>query len=108
MGFARTFAKKLAMRKISADRIYPISSDPIEQGVLIVDASGTIQAVEHRSQHDPASLEIYRGVLVPGFINTQEALLHPEWTRPTSSDRPGHEYSLDRIGLVSYHQRRNG
>ena len=70
MGFARTFAKKLAMRKISADRIYPISSDPIEQGVLIVDASGTIQAVEHRSQHDPASLEIYRGVLVPGFINT--------------------------------------
>ncbi|HAN48624.1 MAG: hypothetical protein CCU27_11695 [Nitrospira sp. UW-LDO-02] len=36
------------------------------------------------------------------------ALLHPEWTRPTSSDCPGHEYSLDRISLVSYHQRRNG
>lgn len=33
---------------------------------------------------------------------------YPGMDRPTSSDCPGHEYSLDRISLVSYHQRRNG
>lgn len=58
------------MRKISADRIYPVASDPIQNGVVIVDDAGKILAIEAREQHDPASLEIYSGALVPGFVNT--------------------------------------
>lgn len=58
------------MRKISADRVYPVSSGPIENGVVIVDDAGKILAVETRDGHDPASLEIYNGALIPGFVNT--------------------------------------
>ena len=58
------------MRKISADRVYPIGAPPIDHGVLVVDPNGKILAVEPRAQHDPASLEIHRGALVPGFVNT--------------------------------------
>ncbi len=57
-------------RKITADRIYPVSSAPLDDAVVIVAADGTICAVERRSEHDPASLEYHKGVLVPGFINT--------------------------------------
>lgn len=58
------------MRKFSADWIFPISSKPIENGVVITDDAGKILAIESREQHDPASLDIQRGVLVPGFVNT--------------------------------------
>jgi cytosine/adenosine deaminase-related metal-dependent hydrolase len=58
------------MRKISADWIFPVSSEPIRQGVVITDDAGAILAVETRDQHDPASLEIRTGILTPGFINT--------------------------------------
>ncbi len=58
------------MRKITADRIYPVVTEPLEDAVIIADADGTIRAIERRSEHDPASLERYEGVLVPGFINT--------------------------------------
>ncbi|MEO6758361.1 MAG: amidohydrolase family protein [Saprospiraceae bacterium] len=58
------------MRKITADYLHPISSEPIEKGVLILDDQGQILAIESRDQHDPASLEIHSGWLIPGFINT--------------------------------------
>ena len=57
------------MRKLAASRIYPISSEPLEQSVLITDDTGKILAIEPQSQHDPASLETYEGVLIPGFVN---------------------------------------
>ncbi len=58
------------MRKITADWLYPISSEPIENGVIIVDNQGKILKIDRRDNHDAASLEYYKGVLVPGFINT--------------------------------------
>ena len=58
------------MRKITADRICPVSSEPLENAVLITDDAGKILAVESRENHDPASLEKYDGILVPGFVNT--------------------------------------
>ena len=58
------------MRKITADYIYPISSQPIEKGVLVIDKDGKILSIDERSAHDPASLEIHKGILVPGFVNT--------------------------------------
>lgn len=58
------------MRKISADWICPVSSKPLENAVVITDDQGKILAIESREQHDPASLEIHRGILVPGFVNT--------------------------------------
>ena len=58
------------MKKISADHIFPISSEPIKNGVIIVDDEGTILQINKREQHDLASLEVYNGIIIPGFINT--------------------------------------
>lgn len=58
------------MRKITADWIFPISTPPIENGVVITDDAGKILAIESRDQHDPASLESHKGLLIPGFVNT--------------------------------------
>ncbi len=58
------------MRKITADRIYPINGSPIENGVIIIDDAGEIHAIEQKKDYDSSSLEVYQGVIVPGFVNT--------------------------------------
>jgi len=58
------------MRKISANYVFPISSVPIKNGVVIVDDAGKILAVDEAKNHDKASLEKHRGIITPGFVNT--------------------------------------
>ncbi|MEZ4918662.1 MAG: amidohydrolase family protein [Saprospiraceae bacterium] len=57
------------MRKITADWVFPVSSEPIKNGVVTFDDSGVILSVDGPG---PASVdaEKYAGVLVPGFVNT--------------------------------------
>jgi cytosine/adenosine deaminase-related metal-dependent hydrolase len=57
------------MRKITADLILPISLKPIRNGVVIVDDNGKILKLGDRRNYDDLELEIYNGVIVPGFIN---------------------------------------
>ncbi len=57
------------MQKLTADHIFPITSAPIKNGVVILDDHGKILALDRRENHDPTSLELHRGVIVPGFIN---------------------------------------
>lgn len=58
------------MRKITADYIFPVSSDPVSRGVLLIDDDGRIAGIDARDAHDPTGLEVFAGVLVPGFVNT--------------------------------------
>ncbi len=59
------------MRKISADYIFPVNGPMLKEAVIIIDEdNGRILDIQSRSEHDLASLEIYRGAIVPGFINT--------------------------------------
>lgn len=58
------------MHKFSADILFPVSAPPIPNGVVITDETGKILALESREQHDPATLDIRRGAIVPGFVNT--------------------------------------
>ncbi len=58
------------MRKITADYIFPVSSEPIKQGVIVIDDDGKILSVDTRGQHAASGLENYEGVIVPGFVNT--------------------------------------
>lgn len=58
------------MRKISADYIFPVNSSPIKNGVIVLDNKGKILAIDERENHDPSSIEIHKGVIVPGFVNT--------------------------------------
>jgi aminodeoxyfutalosine deaminase len=58
------------MKKITADWVYPIASEPIKNGVVILDDNGKILALDQRENHDLASLDIQKGTLTPGFVNT--------------------------------------
>jgi cytosine/adenosine deaminase-related metal-dependent hydrolase len=57
-------------RKITADCICPVTSPPIENGAIIIDDAGKILEMSHRDDYDPAELQIYSGVITPGFINS--------------------------------------
>lgn len=58
------------MHKFSADWVFPIHDAPIRNGVVVADNYGKILSVNLPEQHDPASIDHYQGVLVPGFVNT--------------------------------------
>ncbi|MEM1214412.1 MAG: amidohydrolase family protein [Bacteroidota bacterium] len=58
------------MRKLTADYIFPVSSAPLTQHVLVLDDEGKLQRIDPLTQHDPASVEHLDGVLIPGLINT--------------------------------------
>jgi aminodeoxyfutalosine deaminase len=57
-------------RMISADLVFPISSPPIEGGVLVCGPDGTLEDVLESKHRDKAGVEKYKGWLVPGFVNT--------------------------------------
>lgn len=58
------------MRKITANIIYPVSGQPIENGVIVVNDKGEIVEIGKRENYDESELEIHEGALVPGFVNT--------------------------------------
>jgi len=78
------------MRKVSADYIFPISSEPIKNGVVSIDDDGVIIDISHPSLSTSSALrapsprekgngsnfieergvEHYKGIICPGFINT--------------------------------------
>ncbi len=58
------------MRKITADYIYTMDQSVIEDGVVVIDKTGKVLVINQMSAHDPSSLERYKGIIVPGFINT--------------------------------------
>ncbi|MEM1327730.1 MAG: amidohydrolase family protein [Bacteroidota bacterium] len=57
------------MRKITADKIYTISHDVLENHVIVLEEDGTILAIEPISQQVSSSILRFKGVLIPGFIN---------------------------------------
>ena len=59
------------MRYLSADYIFPVSSAPIKDGILLIDDDQRIVDVLRDKQNLASDVEIeyYKGVLCPGFIN---------------------------------------
>lgn len=43
---------------------------PIKEGVLTVDNNGKIVDITNRIDHELTDLEIYRGIIIPGMVNT--------------------------------------
>ena len=58
------------MRKVSADYIYPISSEPIKNGVITLDDEGVVLNVGNNKDGDNSGVEYFQGIICPGFINT--------------------------------------
>ncbi len=56
------------MRKISADIIYPISQNPIEGAVIIINDEGVILEVLNDNE-GLMDVEFFPGIICPGFIN---------------------------------------
>ena len=58
------------MRYVTADYLLPMKGAPLKEGVLVLDDDGTIMDVGSRAAFSSVDLETYKGVLLPGFINT--------------------------------------
>ncbi len=57
------------MKKFSADTVYTLENEPIENGVVSTDNNGIILSVT-RAKTDDDEVEKLSGAIVPGFINT--------------------------------------
>ena len=60
------------MRFIQADWVYPVSSAPIENGVVVLNDEGKIEDVlsQQASENLGDKIEKHSGILCPGFVNT--------------------------------------
>ncbi len=59
------------MRLLTADCIYPVSTPPLKDGLLLIDDDGTILDVLHDNHNVSVDLkpEYHHGLICPGFIN---------------------------------------
>ncbi|MFN0274147.1 MAG: amidohydrolase family protein [Chitinophagales bacterium] len=57
------------MRRIAADLIFPISSKPLRDKVLLLSDEGQVISIKEKSEFTEGELETYAGALVPGFVN---------------------------------------
>ena len=56
------------MRKIVANYVFPVTSEPLKNGVIELDENGIILNVRKLSK-DETGIEFYDGIIVPGFVN---------------------------------------
>ena len=57
------------MRKISADYIFTISSQPVKNGVVVVADDGQIIDVLPEGDVSGPDIELHQGIICPGFVN---------------------------------------
>ena len=59
------------MRKISANYIYPVTSNPIKNGILVLDDDNRIvDVIDTQGKiKEIQNLEFYSGIITPGFID---------------------------------------
>ena len=57
------------IQKIAADILYDGKGGKFEEHVLILD-DGKVVSIDSIDDHDPASIQFYEGILLPGLINT--------------------------------------
>lgn len=80
----------MSLRKITADYIFPISSPPIKNGVLIFDEKGTIVDLIDPAKTDLnfEDVQLFCGLLCPGFVNTH-CHLELSWMKGRIPEKTG-------------------
>jgi len=60
------------MRKFSSDYIFPVSEEPVKNGILITEDDGTIIDLLRVESFDYSltDVECFNGIICPGFVNT--------------------------------------
>ncbi len=85
------------MRFLTADYLFPLYIAPIKQGVLqISDNKEVIAVFENRSEVPQEKLEVFEGILCPGFVN---AHCHLELSHLLGKAEKGKGF-LDFIGAI--------
>ena len=58
------------MRFLTADYLFPLNTTPIKEGVLQISDDGKVIAIfENRREVSQDKLEIFEGIICPGFVN---------------------------------------
>ena len=59
------------MRFLTADYLFPLNQNPLKEGVLQVNDKGDVVAIlKQRKLVSERKLEVYNGILCPGFVNS--------------------------------------
>jgi cytosine/adenosine deaminase-related metal-dependent hydrolase len=58
------------MKKYTADKIFTLVGEPLENHVVITDNDGVIKSIDPIADHDVSSINSYKGIITPGFVNT--------------------------------------
>jgi len=58
------------MQFITASKIYPINTPPLQNTVIVHDSRGLIIDLVPKNDLDPLKIQHYEGIICPGFINT--------------------------------------
>jgi cytosine/adenosine deaminase-related metal-dependent hydrolase len=81
------------MRFLTADYLYPLHADPLKEGVLqITDKGEVVSIIEDRKSVPKLKLEVFKGILCPGFVN---AHCHLELSHLQGTAKKG-------IGLLNF------
>ncbi len=80
----------MSLRKITADYVFPISSPPIKNGILIFDMNGKIVDLldPAKTAQKPDDVEVFEGLLCPGFVNTH-CHLELSWMKGKVPEKTG-------------------
>jgi aminodeoxyfutalosine deaminase len=64
------------MRRITADYLFPVSSPPVKNGILVLDDEDRVHEIihPHGDLRESANVEMYNGILLPGFVNVHTHL----------------------------------
>lgn len=82
------------MRRIAANYIYPVTQEPIKNGIVEVDESGKIlNIIDSKGEfRESRNLEFYNGVIVPGFVNSHSHLELSEHKNKLSQGEKLHNF----------------
>lgn len=71
------------MRKISANYIFPVSSAPLKNGIIVLDdANAIIDVIDTGGKiKEIQNLQFYSGMIVPGFVDVFTLLSYPSFTK---------------------------
>ena len=70
------------MRKITANYIFPVSSAPLKNGIIVLDDTNRIVDIIDTKNNfkEIENLEFYGGTIVPGFVDTFTLLSYSNFT----------------------------
>lgn len=58
------------MKKYTADLIFTLTGEPLKDHVITTDNEGVILKIDALVNHDSGSVQSFKGVITPGFVNT--------------------------------------